>query len=179
MRSHGHTLQSECLLVSLVHSVQEAYDLAHAWKLSNDEKRLGAFIVEHRDQAFKPDTPLKTFQDLIVDGALVRSVVELLYYCDRVDMAKEIEKWKVPKLPVNGHDLKVAGFKAGTQMGSLLRLLKTKWKESYFTLGKEELLVIASKAKLKLEEGTSKKKNLVNDCLLICCCYCIFILGSV
>ncbi len=141
----GHNPRPEVLLMSLVNTIQESYDLSHTWKLSNDEKRLGKFIVEHREMASNHTTLIKTFQDLIVDGALARSVVELLHYCDRHTLAEEVEKWKVPKIPVNGHDLKMAGFKTGTKMGELLKLLKTQWKESCFTLGKEELLEIASK----------------------------------
>ncbi len=149
MKGHGHTLQPESLLMSLVHTVDESYDLSHAWKLSNDEKRLGAFIVQHRGEASKADISLKTYQDLIVDGAPARSVVELLYYCDRRALAEEVEKWKVPKMPVNGYDLKMAGFKTGSEMGSLLRLLKAQWKKSHFTLDKEELLMIATKTELE------------------------------
>ncbi len=144
MCGRGHTPRPEALLMSLVNTVQESYDLSHVWKLSNDEKRLGAFIVQHRELACQAKTPLKTFQDMIVDGALVRSTVELLRYCDRHELAEEVDKWRVPKVPVNGHDLKVAGFRTGSEMGSILKLLKAQWKESYFTLNKEELLKLAA-----------------------------------
>ena len=145
MQDHGHSLQPVSLLMSLAHSVQEAYDLAHTWKLSNSEKRLGVFVVQHRDAACTPDTPIKFYQDLLVDGAPLDSTLELLYYCGHVSVAKEIKEWTVPKLPVTGKDLKLAGFPAGPGMGRLLRQLHVRWKESYFTLGKEELMAVAQK----------------------------------
>ena len=151
MYGHGHRLQPATLLMSLTHSVQEAYDLARAWKLSNNEKRLGVFVVQHKDTAYTPETPIKFYQDLLVDGAPTDSVLELLYYCGHVGVAKELEKWKVPKLPVNGKDLKAAGFQVGPGIGRLLKMLHVKWKESYFTLTKEELMAAAEKTKRRQE----------------------------
>ena len=150
IQGHGHSLQPVSLLMSLAHSVQEAYDLAHTWKLSNSEKRLGVFVVQHRDTAYAPDTPIKFYQDLLVDGGPLDSTLELLYYCGNVSMAKEIEEWRIPKLPVTGKDLKLAGFPAGPGMGRLLRQLHVRWKESYFTLGKEELMTVAQKTQGRL-----------------------------
>jgi len=147
MRDHGHRLQPATLLMSLTHSVQEAYHLARTWKLSNNEKRLGVFVVQHRNTAYNSGTPIKFYQDLLVDGAPIDSVLELLYYCGRVDVATELEIWKVPKLPVNGKDLKMTGFQAGPGMGRLLKVLHVKWKESYFTLSREELMAVAEKMK--------------------------------
>ena len=157
MKEHGETLQPVTLLMSLIHTVQEAYDLAHAWKLSNDEKRLGVFVVQHRDKAYKAATPIKYYQDLLVDGSYLNSVTELLNYCDKVGMAEELKRWQVPKLPANGKDLKEVGFHPGTEMGSILRLLKIKWKESCFTLSKEELIEIATKTRIKQGEIESTK----------------------
>lgn len=153
MIRHGETLQPVSLLMCLIQTVQEAYDLAHTWKLSNDEKRLGVFVVQHRHVAYKTTTSLKYYQDLVVDGSPSNSVFELLHYCDKSDMAEELKKWEVPKLPVNGKDLKGAGFQPGCELGSILRLLKTKWKESTFTLNKEELLELGVKTKMKQEES--------------------------
>ena len=157
MKEHGETLQPVTLLMTLIHTVQEAYDLAHAWKLSNDEKRLGVFVVQHRDKAYKVATPMKYYQDLLVDGSYLSSVTELLNYCDKVGMAEELKRWQVPKLPANGKDLKEVGFHPGTEMGSILRLLKIKWKESCFTLNKEELIEIATKTRIKQGEIESTK----------------------
>ena len=147
MKRHGYTLQPVTLLVSLVHTVQEACDLGHSWKLSNNEKRLGAFVAQHRQRGYSPATPLKFYQDLLFDGSPLNCVMELLHYCGLDKMAEEVERWKVPRLPVNGKDLKEAGFKVGQEIGRVLRMLQSRWKESYFTLSKEELLEAAVRVK--------------------------------
>lgn len=158
MRSHGQTLQPVSLLVTLIHTTQEAHDLAITWKLSNDEKRLATFIAQHRKKSYLADTPVKYYLDLLVDGAWPKSVVELLWYCGNSEMANEVAKWleNVPKLPVTGKDLKAIGVAQGPEMGGLLNLLKNKWKESYFTLNREELLELAQKTRTKQMEEAAK-----------------------
>ena len=66
-------------------------------------------------------------------------------------MAGEVIKWveNIPKLPVTGKDLKGIGMSPGPEMGGLLKLLKDKWKDSYFTMNKEELLELAQKTRVK------------------------------
>ena len=73
-------------------------------------------------------------------------------------MANEVSKWleNMPKLPVTGKDLKVIGVGQGPEMGGLLKLLKNKWKESYFTLNREELLELAQRTRTKQAEEVAK-----------------------
>ena len=158
MKTHGQTLQPVSLLVTLTHTPQEAHDLAIAWKLSNDEKRLGTFIAQHRKKSYQADTSIKYYLDLLVDGAWPKSVVELLWYCGNSKMASEVTKWleNMPRLPVTGKDLKGIGVVQGPEMGGLLNLLKNKWKESYFTLNREELLQLAQKTRTKQIEEKAK-----------------------
>ena len=158
MQSHGHTLQPVSLLVTLIHTPQEAHDLAITWKLSNDEKRLGTFVTQHRKKSYLVDTPIKYYFDLLVDGAWPKSVIEVLWYCGNVEMAGEVIKWveNIPKLPVTGKDLKGIGVSQGPEMGGLLKLLKDKWKDSYFTMNKEELLELAQKTRIKQAEEISR-----------------------
>ena len=138
-------LKPVSLLVALVHTVDEAYRLAEAWKLSNNEKGLSAFIVEHRTVAYCLDTSVKYFQDLVVDGTPLATVQELAYYCGRVEYAIRLSQWTVPSFPVNGTDLLAAGFKKGPTIGKLLGYLRQQWKESNFGLDKTELLSLALK----------------------------------
>ena len=145
----GGSLQPVSLLMALVTSSEEAHVLAHRWKLSNNERKLGVFIVEHRALAYRADLEIKTCQDMLVDGVLRQSVLELLHYCNRLELASELEKWTVPKFPVNGRDLQSAGFKPGPGLGRMIRQLQSKWKESYFTLSKEELLETALREQQK------------------------------
>ena len=143
MKRRGDSLKSVSLLMSLVHSVEESYLLAHNWKLSNNDKRLGVFVVENRALGYKSDLKIKTFQDFLVDGIPCSSVVEVLYYCDRPDIASQLQQWKVPIFPVSGKDLQSAGFKPGRDMGKMIKQLRDKWKESYFTLTRQDLLEVA------------------------------------
>ena len=143
MRDGCYHLQPVSLLVALVHTVEEAYQLAEAWKLSNNEKRLGAFIAEHRAVSYCLDTSFKYFQDLVVDGSPLPSVQELVYYCGRVEYAIRLSQWTVPSFPVNGTDILAAGFKKGPAVGKLLSHLRLKWKENDFKLDKTELLALA------------------------------------
>ena len=141
----GSLLQSVSLLVTLVRSGTEAIDLSQRWKLSNNEKRLGQFIVEHRALGYKPDLQIKTCQDLLIDGISSNSLVELLNYCDKPGLASQLQEWKVPKFPLNGRDLLSLGFKTSPALGKLIQHLKDKWKQSYFTLSREELLEAAQR----------------------------------
>ena len=162
MRHSNCILQPVTLLVTLIHTIPEAYDLAHAWKLSNNEKKLGAFIVKHREKAYNPDTPTKYYQDMLVDGEPASFVLELLHYSGNMKMAEQISNWKVPMLPVNGNDLKEEGFQPGpgvNEIGSILRRIKTKWKDSYYTMNKEELLEFAHKIRSKQDEEETRTKH--------------------
>lgn len=155
MQRHHCTLQPVTLLVTLAHTAQEASELSHSWKLSNNEKRLGSFVAQHRHHGYSPDTPLKFYQDLLVDGTPLTSVRELLHYCGLDKTAEEVGEWTVPRLPVNGKDLKEVGFKAGPEFGRLLRTMRSRWKESYFTLSREELLETAVRTRERQETKSS------------------------
>eukprot|EP00731_Ephydatia_muelleri_P035807 Em0162g13a len=63
-----YQLKPVSLLVALVPTVDKTYRLAEAWKLSNSEKGLGVFLVQHRTVAYYLDTSFKYFQDLVVDS---------------------------------------------------------------------------------------------------------------
>ena len=135
-----HTLQPISLLTALVNSEAEAQQLATAWKLSNSERYLAKFVCLHRSAALASSTPIKYFKDLLVDQAQLKSVLEVLHYAGQHEMCEHLQEWPIPSLPVNGRDLKEAGIPVGPEFGRLLRRLHEKWKESYFTLTKEELL---------------------------------------
>ncbi len=140
-----YLLQPISLLVTLVVSPNQAEELARQWKLSNSERQLGIFIAKHRIVAYKETTPLKYFQDLLVDKALKEHVIEVLRYCGRRDDADYITEWKIPVLPVTGNDLIEAGVPTGSKMGKVLKLIKEKWKDSYYSLTREELLEMGLK----------------------------------
>ncbi|XP_028405426.1 CCA tRNA nucleotidyltransferase 1, mitochondrial-like isoform X2 [Dendronephthya gigantea] len=145
-RMKNHTPQAVTLLVSLVDDIESTEVLAKKLKLSNAEKLLGKFIATHRHLNDHPDFPLKPYQDILVScpakcaEQLRRQVIELLYYEGKSDLAKDIETWQIAEFPVNGNDLKQHNIKPGPNFGKILNRLKEMWKDSYYTLSRQELL---------------------------------------
>lgn len=145
-RMKNYTPQAVTLLVSLVDNVESVELLAKKLKLSNAEKQLGRFIASHRDLRDHADFPVKPYQDILVSSSakcteqLRRQVIELLYYKGNSNLVEDIKEWQVPAFPVNGNDLKQYNIKPGPSFGKILNRLKEMWKESYYTLSREELL---------------------------------------
>lgn len=141
----NYTPQAVTLLVSLVDDVVSIEALAKKLKLSNVEKQLGRFIATHRHKNDHPDFPLKPYQDILVScpvkcaEQLRRQVIELLYYEGKSDLVKDIETWPIPEFPINGNDLK-QHIKPGPNFGKVINRLKEMWKDSYYTLSRQELL---------------------------------------
>lgn len=67
-------------------------------------------------------------------------VLELLKYQNKNEIYNAIEKWELPKFPVNGNDLRQHGLVAGKYMGNVLNALKKTWAENDFKMTREELL---------------------------------------
>ncbi len=141
LASQNHyTLDPVTLLITLVPSPEDAESLARKWKLSNAERQLGVFVATHRTTAGLETTSLKYFQDLLVDKCSKEHVTEVLKYCGRVDDACVIGQWEMAVFPVNGADLKRINIPSGPVMGRMLRQMKDKWRDSCYTLTKDELI---------------------------------------
>ena len=132
--------------MSLVDSVEEAEDLARSLKLSTAEGNLGKFIVTHRNIHNDEDVR-KPYKDILAScnntkiiDILHKHVSQLLLYQGMEDLADELYNWQPPMFPISGNDLKNIGVKPGPMLGKLLHELKMLWMESYYTLGKDELL---------------------------------------
>jgi tRNA nucleotidyltransferase (CCA-adding enzyme) len=144
-RMHSHySLEPVSLLVAMVTSPSAADELARNWKLSNVERKLGNYVTEERERCYGGET-LKYYQDQLVDGIPLAHVIEVLRYCGRTQEANQLDQWTIPEFPLNGKHLLGAGMKNGPGLGRALRSAKEKWKESYYTLGKDELLQTALK----------------------------------
>jgi len=57
-----------------------------------------------------------------------------------METARELGRLPDPEFPVSGKDLLERGLKPGPELGAILGRLESRWVESGFTLGKEELL---------------------------------------
>ena len=139
---HVSDVKPVLLLSALADDEKQANKLCTTWKLSNYDKMLSCFIVNHRHLTEDPEEPLRYYQDLIIrknSQHIVAMVKQLLYYQGKIAKIEEIEKWSIPKFPLNGADLKKLGVKTGPEFGKLLNELKEKWIQSRFVLTKEFL----------------------------------------
>ena len=120
------------------------YKLNERLKFSRDELRNGLFIIEHRNDP-RPDDIFRYCEDLHCDSAgkepkTNERICELLKYFGDGETLAKCEGWKPPKLPVNGHDLLQRNVAKGPHLSKTLFALRRKWKESDYTLNKEQLL---------------------------------------
>lgn len=130
------------LLSTLVDDEKGASELCTTLKLPNYDKTLSCFIVNHRHLNDDSEESLQHYKDLIVrknSQHIIAMVKQLLYYQGKIDEIEVIEKWNIPKFPLNGGDLKKLGVIAGPELGRLMNELKEEWIQSRFVLTKEFL----------------------------------------
>ena len=128
----------------------QLYHLHDRVKMSNDEKEISLFVINHRDDNFLPE-PFSHCQDLICDlpGGSIKTkvrVIELVKYMSDRSLLKLVEEWTPPRFPVRGEDLLEAGVPKGRAVGKVLGFLQQKWKESHYLAGTKELLKFVDEA---------------------------------
>ena len=104
---------------------------------------------------------MKMYQCLYIDAKLksndVRKYIEeIMKYRGEINLLKEWVLWKPPVFPIGGKDLKDYGCTPGKTFSIILEILKNRWKESEFTMSKENLLVLLP---VVIEEATLVQKN--------------------
>ncbi|KAI0989702.1 hypothetical protein GJ496_007506 [Pomphorhynchus laevis] len=67
-------------------------------------------------------------------------VQELIKYNDPSDLLVRFNESKIPKFPVNGLLLAAAGVKKGPDFTLILNHMRQLWKESNFTLSRDQLM---------------------------------------
>ncbi|XP_063933407.1 CCA tRNA nucleotidyltransferase 1, mitochondrial-like [Zophobas morio] len=137
------------LLVSLLETSEDFLCVHRRWNLSNNEKNLGLFILQHRD-AFKDflfeeknklsRRRFKYATDLLVDKVKLLFVHELLLYWGDPESAQVLIDFEIPDFPVSGNDVIACGIPRGKLVGATLQKLRTYWKESFYSFTKKELL---------------------------------------
>ena len=83
-------------------------------------------------------------------------IEEVMKYRGETELLQKWNNWDPPKFPVGGKDLKDNGCPPGKLYSVLLDRLKSRWKESEFTLTKEELLILLPTI---MDEISLQKKN--------------------
>ena len=123
-------------LASLMRNTKDVDAIGNAWKLSNAEMQLLAFLTEFKN------TPLtqQRAEEFLVDGTHQYFVYALAKMQGKDAIGNHIRKWQVPEFPVTGKDLISAGVKPGPNMGALLTKLRDEWKTKNYKPSKEDLL---------------------------------------
>lgn len=153
-RIKGLTVSPVTIISSLFKNAEEFETFHVRCRLSNQEKHIGLFIIEHRES----EEPLKNFQTLLLMPRLPpvtrEQITELFKYRGDVAKLDAFEKWEAPKLPINGNDLLKCGVPPGKQLGNVMNQLKLHWISKDFLSTKEELLLlvpqVAEEKKIKL-----------------------------
>ncbi|XP_014601960.1 PREDICTED: CCA tRNA nucleotidyltransferase 1, mitochondrial [Polistes canadensis] len=136
-------LHAITLIASLLKDEEEVMHLHSRLKFSAYERNLALFLVQHREP--KPcEKPLKPYQLLILNSKLKISdtkeyVCELLKYKGMVEFYNNINKWTVPKFPINGHMVK-SYVSNGKMIGPVLQKLKVLWFDSDYKMSSGELI---------------------------------------
>jgi len=136
-RVKKHTENPATILASFVTSTSDVDALMSRWRFSAPERDLIKFIVAAKRGAFDSTVAKKMWTSPKIKNEYV---LELAAYFGRDDIINELKAWKAPVFPVTGKDLQALGMEPGPEFGKVLSALEIKWKESDYTLSKEELL---------------------------------------
>ncbi|XP_059176457.1 CCA tRNA nucleotidyltransferase 1, mitochondrial-like isoform X2 [Physella acuta] len=150
-------------MTALLDDEADVYKLHERNKLSNEELAMALFIVKHRGDKMEDDLQSYCI-DLHTDSSggdtkVTNKIVELMKYCGHHKMAEEFPSVKLPQLPVSGHDLTQNNVPRGPKFASTLNELRKIWKDSRYTLSKEELIEKIPQVLENLPENFKKKKK--------------------
>ena len=147
-RTKGVKLNPATYLAAVINNMSEALALNTRLKMSAYERELICFVVEHRKEKLCP-RPLLPFEKLMLQTKFKVSDVrewcmEVLMYNGQFDLAKEFEKWEMPKFPIKGTDLK-DHVTQSKQIAQLVKKLKDHWAEENYQTSTEELIGLVPK----------------------------------
>ena len=133
--------------LALIMAERGAEKLKAEWRLSNDDVSTAEAIllVAELVQNFKLNEAAYRHPAALADGAEVAAVLAGWTDAGRTAVNDELQSLEVPRFPLNGNDLKSAGFKAGKDMGTELDRLEQLWIQSGFALDRDELLAAANR----------------------------------
>jgi len=140
------SLSPATVLASLLRDTNELNAAQARLKMSGLERDTALFIIDKRE--IEGEIDLRMAKCWWVDAKSKSShtvktiILEFIKYCGSMDLLQEFESCDYPKMPVTGPDLKEAEIPPGRAMGIISNMLKERWKDSNFQLGKEELLQV-------------------------------------
>ncbi|KAK7103102.1 hypothetical protein V1264_018065 [Littorina saxatilis] len=148
--------QAVAFMTALLYTEDQVYALNKRLKMSKEEVKTSLFILTHRADPI-PTPPLRYCMDLHNDTVAREPKVkdrisELLKYRGEAALLAEFQTWTPPRFPITGHDLFSKSVPKGPVFAKTLNDLRALWKESNYTLTKEDLLD-------RIEEVVSKHKS--------------------
>lgn len=143
-RTDGQSVNHMTRLTALLDDEEAVYTLLKRNKMSNDETSLALFIVNHRQDNMGTDL-MSYCTDLHCDSIgkepkVVSKIVELMMYCGHTEVAVKFPVTELPQFPIKGPDLVQCDVPRGPMFAITLTELRRIWKESGYTLTKEQLL---------------------------------------
>lgn len=155
-QSNNVTLKPISLIVSMLKDEYEVIKLHERLKLSNIDRDLALFLIQHRE--CKPcEKPLKPYQQLVLLQQMKKYdvqqeyVKELLRYCGAMQLLDEFERWVIPKFPISGRML-MKHVSTHKMIGRVLNELKRIWIDADFKLTGEQLMEHVQSIISELEE---------------------------
>ncbi|XP_071569957.1 CCA tRNA nucleotidyltransferase 1, mitochondrial isoform X1 [Temnothorax nylanderi] len=155
-QSNNVTLKPISLIVSMLKDEYEVIKLHERLKLSNSDRDLALFLVQHKEH--KPcEKSLKPYQQLVLlqqtkrYDVLQDYVKELLRYRGAMQLLNEFEQWAIPKFPISGNML-MEHVPMKKIIGSVLIELKRIWIDADFKLTGEQLMEHVPSIVSELEE---------------------------
>ncbi|XP_032676435.1 CCA tRNA nucleotidyltransferase 1, mitochondrial isoform X2 [Odontomachus brunneus] len=106
--SNNVALKPISMIVSMLKDQQEVMNVHSRLKLSNSDRDLALFLVQHREY-IPCEQPLKPYQQLVFISQTNKSIdvnreyiIEILKYQGAIELLDEFEKWVIPKFPIKG-----------------------------------------------------------------------------
>lgn len=142
--SNNVTLKPISIIVSMLKNQQEVMNLHSRLKLSNSDRDLALFLVQHREY-IPCERPLKPYQQLIFTQQTNKYdvyreyVKEVLKYQGAIELLNELEKWVIPKFPITGFMVK-EHVPHPKMIGRVITKLKRIWINDDFKSTSEQLM---------------------------------------
>lgn len=142
--SNDVTLRPISIIVPMLRDQREVMSLHGRLKLSNSDRDLALFLVQHRE--VKPcERPLRPYQRLVFTQQTSRYdvyreyVKELLRYRGATKLLDEFERWVIPKFPIGGTAL-MGRVSQPKMLGRVLNELRRIWLDEDFKPTGDQLM---------------------------------------
>ena len=128
--------------LALLFSAGDAEALRQRWRLSNEDVQRAEDILAAARLigAFRINEAAYRYPAVLAGAVEVASVLSGWSEAGRGAVLELLSAMTVPRFPVTGNDLIVAGHKPGPELGDTLRRLEAEWIDSGFTLDRDALL---------------------------------------